>query len=385
MSNTARNRRKRRRKAASRRKVANHRTGANHRTVANHRTGANRPTGANRREVALASGVEFSLRAEHGPAHTTDLLVDTPASYPPKRAIESYEALAAAEQMTPYGYALLAQCYDRTPYDDAPLPLDFDESSTEHVCQRLREAGLEVGEASFRQVAADHTSAWALACALWPDADPRTRNIAGVIAAELWHRWLPDRPCPETVGRLFLSAQSLTCEGEIERASDAYLQMWDAWAAQLPDRRATLDELIQAAATHWKPEEALSALAVHFAETWWDDPARRDQAIAALEQISARVDLPWKRAGRSVTCALADLLMQTDRQAEGIALHREVLAQHHDESWSYESLVGYHSHPNGGLLDRLEAIELLKASVLAGAAEPARAQLEIEQLERSVV
>ena len=239
-----------------------------------------------------------------------------------------YAGVGHVKELTPYGGALLCEAYAVEGTQHWLKPSDFDALSDRTLELVLRTHGLSVERARFERRAGEIRSAWTLARALWPQTfisgTPAQQDFAGLAAASLWRRWLPNQPCAEAIGWTLRAIDPHLLDEP--PTPHSLLTAWEtAWAildALLPPGKVPLATAQRFNGARLPLEDWLTECAMTFASNpAGEDPALLTRAADVLEAALRRVDLP-REISEPLTSALADLRLAVSDTSEPAGHHQ---------------------------------------------------------------
>lgn len=335
-----------------------------------HKVGRNEacPCGSRRKykHCCLRKGVNdpFSRRRPVEP------VAPPPPPFRPSRLRGSYFTPAAAEAVS-RGVELpdldlhpwiVAQLRERTGIGQGGRPPAWTISrvramDTETLVATLARLGVHVDRVTFMAAAAEQFSAWDVSLD-WEPIAGADAELLGLIACELWRRWLPELPSLEMIDERMQDGYDALERGDAPLACEIWLEVWALLLGTLPDA-GSLAELDAGFVTglnrlgNWAGDVSVALInhgGVH------GELVRRARTVylAAAEQLG---DPRVRRDLAELHYVLGDL-------EAGGALLEALILDHPDDPTGYSALafhLGWTRH--GDYADVPRAIALLEQAL----------------------
>jgi len=221
----------------------------------------------------------------------------------------------------------------------------------------LARLGVHVDRSAFAAAAADQLSAWELSLD-WAPVAGADAELLGLVACELWRRWLPELPSLEMIDERMQDGYDALERGDARGACAIWLEVWALLLDTLPDASSveTLDEGFVTGLNrigNWVGDVSIELLNLVREEP---ELARR-----ALQVYRVAAD---RLGDRHVRQDLAELQYALGETAAGEAVLEAMIRDDPDDPTGYALLsdhLGWMRHPGYGDVPR--AIALLETAL----------------------
>ncbi|MDP2307580.1 MAG: hypothetical protein Q8P18_16275 [Pseudomonadota bacterium] len=306
--------------------------------------------------------------------------MDEPAFVPFRRTLRGAAFTPAAAAAVSRGGAIpglelhpwiVAQLRERTGIGPGGRPPAWtisrvramDTAALEATLARL---GVPVDRGTFAEAAEEHLSAWDLSVE-WTPVAGADAELLGLVACELWRRWLPDFPSLEMVDERMQDGYDALDRADARGACTIWLEVWGLLLDILPEARSSteLDEGFAAGLNrigNWVGDVSIELLNLVREEPKLARRARDVYCAAAerLGDVHVRQDL-------------AELHYSLGEAGAGEAVLEALIRDDPDDLAGYARLsdhLGWPSH--GGYTDVPRAIALLELALARPVREPVR-------------
>lgn len=309
------------------------------------------------------------------------LAAGPPTPHPPGLTAEAVAAIppyARAKMVEQSGY--FGELRQRDPAKASRIctPGRVVALATNELVRRLRRLGIDPSRKTFRSLAANQTSAWALSD-LWRAQgglrlSRHDDDFVGLAACELWKRYCPERPSVEMLDDWMQEGYQLSMGGHGADACDRWSDVWAILRPRLQPQMRTTDSAESVfdgtqCLFNWVQDYALELHNAALVDTRY-----AEAGVGLCQDVLAQFPDEEEIFVTVFRADLGEFYFLAGRQDEGERILLELIGDHPDSSAGYarlSDLLAYGARQNDAPIDLQRAIDLLETALAKPVADAA--------------